>query len=177
MVDCAEFLDSYSDFSDGCLPGAVAGEFEDHLRRCEACARYDRVIRGGVKVFQSLPALDPSPDFQMRLLGRLYTLETTARRGSGASVSVTMIICLVIGVGAWLPALRTDPGPHRLPPVVAHAPYHDFTPALAPSPVSFGSTYRLPSQQTLYPQGYLLETTVTPASLAPRPLSAFVTQR
>lgn len=177
MVDCAEFLESYSDFCDGCLPAGAADDFEDHLRRCEACARYDRVVRGGVKVFRSLPELDPSPDFQTRLLGRLYALETTARRGSGASVSVTMLICLAIGAGAWLPALRSDPGPHRLPPVVAHAPYHGFTPALAPAGNTFGQTYRVPNQHTLYPQGYLLETTVTPASLAPRPLSAFVTQR
>ena len=92
-------------------------------------------------------------------------------------MSVTILICLAIGAGAWLPALRTDPGPHQLPPVVAHAPYHGFTPALAPSSVTLRPSYRVSHQHTLYPQGYQLETTVTPASLAPRPLSAFVTQR
>lgn len=177
MVDCADFLESYSDFRDGCLPATVADRFEGHLRQCEACTRYDRVVRGGVKVFRALPELDPSPDFQTRLLGRLYALETTARRGSGASMSVTVLICLAIGAGAWLPALRTDPGPHRLPPVVAHAPYHGSSPALAPAGILFTPGHRLSSPHTLYPQGYQLETTVTPASLAPRPLSAFVTQR
>lgn len=176
MVDCAEFLDSYSDYRDGCLEAAAVGRFEDHLRDCEACTRYDRVVRGGVQVFRSLPGLDPAPDFQTRLLGRLYAIEASAGRGSGASVSITVLLCLLIGAGAWIPALRAEPEPHLLPPVAAHAPYHGFSPlTLTPAP-SFGVASR-PSGLTLYPTGYMLETTMTPASLAPRPLGAFATQR
>lgn len=176
MVDCAEFLDSYSDYRDGCLEAARAEHFEDHLRRCESCTRYDRVVRGGVQVFRSLPGLDTAPDFQTRLLGRMYSLETSARQGSGASVSVTVLLCLVIGAGAWIPALRAEPELYLLPPVVAHAPYHGFAPLTLSPAASFGATLR-PSRPTLYPSGYLLETTMTPASLAPRPLGTFATQR
>ena len=43
MVDCARFLDEYSDYRDGLLPTEVLAEFEGHLGSCASCARYDRV--------------------------------------------------------------------------------------------------------------------------------------
>ena len=138
--------------------------------------RQARFSRWGLAVLAWLPfaalAADPKP-WQLNM-GRGVT--ASAQNAYEAHM-LAFWVCLAIGAGAWLPALRSDPGPHRLPPVVAHAPYHGFTPALAPAGNTFGQTYRVPNQHTLYPQGYLLETTVTPASLAPRPLSAFVTQR
>lgn len=130
MVECARFLDHYSDYRDGLLPSDEEWRFEAHVRGCDSCARYDRVVRDGVQVFRSLPQLTPSPDFQQRLMGRLYAWEGMMARGSGTSLGVTLAICLALGVGAWVPTLRSTEQVIQLPPIVAHAPYHDFSPVL-----------------------------------------------
>jgi hypothetical protein len=72
MMDCGTFLDGYSDFRDGqlMLPDRVA--FEAHLRECASCARYDRVVDGGVKVLRDLPELEVSGDFMERLQHRIW---------------------------------------------------------------------------------------------------------
>ena len=75
MMDCGTFLDGYSDFRDGqlMLPDRVA--FEAHLRECASCARYDRVVDGGVKVLRDLP-------------------EEFVIRGPGTRISVQMVLHL-----------------------------------------------------------------------------------
>ncbi len=161
MVDCARFLDNYSDFRDGLLPSAEEGQFEDHLQACDSCARYDRVVHDGVQVFRSLPQLTPAPDFQLRLMGRLYAREGAEARGSGTSVAMTLAICLALSVGAWAPTLRSSDDVIQLPPIVAHAPYHDFSPVLlrsahpmrpqlfSPQPVFYGGETLFSPRPTL----------------------------
>jgi anti-sigma factor RsiW len=63
MMDCDTFLDGHSDFRDGLLtlPDRVA--FEAHLRECDHCARYDRVVDRGVQVLRDRPELEVSDDF------------------------------------------------------------------------------------------------------------------
>lgn len=207
MVDCAEFLDSYSDFRDGLLPAERGEGFEAHVQSCDSCARYNRVVGGGVQVFQSLPALTPSPDFEARLLHRLHLLDNAAgRHGSGASLAVTLMICMALGIGAWLPALRAAEGETvRLPAIVAHAPYHDLTPVLMStrvSPIAAGldrpqlvysrvapglnpsqPVYsRIApglnrSQPAYYGQGLLLEQSAAFTALAYRPVSVYYRPR
>lgn len=206
MVDCAEFLDSYSDFRDGLLPLERRGGFERHVQTCDSCARYDRVVGGGVQVFRSLPGLAPSPDFEARLLHRLHVMDVSGgRHGSGASLAVTLMICLTLGAGAWLPAFRAGGGePVRMPPIVAHAPYHDLTPVLmsaqvAPvasrlnrphlvfSPAGVGlnpaqAAYSrvapgLNPPQAYYGQGLLLDQSTAFPTLAYRPVSLYYRPR
>lgn len=178
MVDCPEFLESYSDYRDGLLTTARMGRFEDHLRACESCARYDRVVGGGVNVFRSLPPLCPSPGFQARLLERVYYGDgAQGRHASGASLTVTLMICAAIGVSAWLPTLRADAGPPRLPAVVAHAPYHDLTPVLLRGTPSILQTRPFQAQPAFYGQGLLLDQSAPLTVLAYRPANAFYIPR
>lgn len=179
MVDCARFLDHYSEFRDGLLPPDEEGAFENHLQACDSCARYDRVVRDGVQVYRSLPQLTPAPDFQLRLMGRLYARERTRAHGSGTPLAVTLAICLALGVGAWAPTLRSSDEVIQLPPIVAHAPYHDFSPVLlrsaqpmrsplfAPQPVFHGG------ESLLGPGPALTMFTTT----TQRPAPAFLLQR
>lgn len=179
MVECAEFLDSYSDFRDGRLTADRVDRFEAHLRVCGSCARYDRVVGGGVQVFRTLPSLTPSPDFERRLLNRLYTVEAgVGRHDSGVSLGVTLMICLILGGGAWLPTLRPESvEPVRLPPIVAHAPYHDLTPVLmrtTPPRLDASAFHRQPS---FYGQGLFLGQATPVTTLAYRPASTLYPQR
>lgn len=175
MVDCTEFLDNYSDFRDGRLSADLGNGFEAHLQVCGSCARYDRVVGGGVQVFRSLPGLTPSPDFQARLLGRLYAVDRAAgRHGSGASLAVTLMICAALGIGAWVPALRSSSEPVMLPPIVAHAPYHDLSPVLMQTPAPALSAPVWLPQPGHYRQGLLLDNASPQATLAYRPAAYYL---
>ena len=124
MIDCSEFLDGYSDFRDALHDPERQAAFALHAEICEPCARYHRVLSGGLAVLLRAPELTPSDDFATRLERRLADVEAErlTERPPGTSVAVTVAIALAIGAAAWLPALRAPGGVVRLAPVVAHAP-------------------------------------------------------
>ncbi|HEX2094272.1 MAG TPA: zf-HC2 domain-containing protein [Longimicrobiaceae bacterium] len=134
MVDCARFLEEYSEFRDSILPAGESREFEAHLIACPSCARYDRVVQRGVCLFRELPELQPSEDFSARLQHRIYNLDEEMRRPgrsfSGIPVSAAVSIAAVLAMAAWLPVLRPDSGVPRLPAVSAQAPQPEV-PALS----------------------------------------------
>ena len=127
MVDCSQFLDAYSEFRDGLLSRELMDSHRAHLAACSSCARYDRVVEQGARVFRDLPKVEPSHDFVPRLQHRLYHLEEEMRRpgphGSGAPLAFTLAIAAIIGASAWMPAMRPRPAEFHLPPVAAHAPH------------------------------------------------------
>ena len=125
MIDCPDFLDRYSDFRDQLLEPGEHAAFEQHLATCASCARYDRVVAGGIETLLRLPEVTPSPDFADRLGDRLDMVDVMAgSTGSGAPVALVIAVAATIGAAAWLPAMRGEPQPMRLPPTFAHAPYH-----------------------------------------------------
>lgn len=175
MVDCSDFLDRYSEFRDGLLEHDVETAFEAHLDSCSSCARYDRVIGQGVGVFRKLPELTPSYDFEARLQYRLFRLEderAAARNGSGASLATTMGICAAIALAAWLPTVRPQHSPVRLPPVVAHAPHHYHV-----EPVIFRAGPIFTSRLQGAPEGYgdlaVFQRPAQSPTVAARPVAAF----
>jgi hypothetical protein len=126
MVDCSDFLERYSSYRDGDLDEEDRGGFEAHMRVCASCARYDRVIREGVRLYLDVPELTPSEDFLPRLQHRLYHVDEEmhgpGRTGSGASALLTLGIAVLIATAAWVPALRPKPALLQLPPIAARAP-------------------------------------------------------
>ncbi|MFW5951867.1 MAG: anti-sigma factor family protein, partial [Gemmatimonadota bacterium] len=70
-MDCREFLTRYSDYDDSLVPPTEAERFRAHMAGCEACARYDRVLRKGRMLARQLPGPEPATDFGPRLLRRL----------------------------------------------------------------------------------------------------------
>lgn len=124
-MECKEFLEGYSAYLDGVVSRDEETAFRRHLERCEACARYDRVIQRGVEIFRNLPRPDPSPDFLPRLRHRLYHIEDgipfdTARHGgSAALVAVAAVGLLAL---AWLPFASRMPVEVELPAVAVEAP-------------------------------------------------------
>ena len=74
-MDCGTFLDGYSDYRDDLLLLPERAAFEAHLRECASCARYDRVVEGGVRVLGSAPEMEVSEDFMERLQHRLYHVD------------------------------------------------------------------------------------------------------
>lgn len=127
MLDCSEFLEDYSGFRDGDLDPARAEAMRRHAAGCSSCARYDRVVAGGVEVFRDLPGVEPSYDFLPRLQHRIYQADYEAsrrrRRASSAPAVLTAGIGLAIAMTVLLPRIRTAPAVVELPPIAAHAPH------------------------------------------------------
>ena len=127
MLDCSDFLKEYSGFRDGSLDGVRMAAMRAHVAHCRPCARYDRVVEGGVDVLRALPAIEPSDDFMPRLQHRIYHIDDAAalreRRASGASAVILGGIAFAIGATAWAPLVRSSPPVVELPPIVAHAPH------------------------------------------------------
>lgn len=139
MVDCATFLDEYSDFRDGLLAPDESRAFEAHLAACSSCARYDRVVDRGARILRELPELEPSEDFAARLQHRLFHAEeemrAPGRTASGAPTAAVLSIAAALALAAWLPALRPAGGMHVLPAAAARAPGADLPALLVAGPL------------------------------------------
>lgn len=127
MVNCADFLREYSEYRDGLVDPTRRAVLEAHLSVCASCARYDRVISTGVGQLRSLPPVEPSSDFLPRLQHRIYHIQDEASwwarpDTSGTSVGFVLLLALLIGVAAWIPAIGRPVPVVELPPVAAVAP-------------------------------------------------------
>lgn len=133
-MDCAEFLEHYSDLRDATAPPALLRTLERHRASCPACARYDRVVRRGVQIACALPAVELSADFEARLQHRLFHVEDEMARAralrplrtaAGAALLAAAAAGVVWGplgrreVVARLPGLAASP-PQRVAAAAAH---------------------------------------------------------
>jgi negative regulator of sigma E activity len=128
-MDCGTFLDGYSDLRDDLLPLPERVRFESHLRGCASCARYDRVVKGGVDVLLEAEELQVADDFMDRLQHRLYHVDdemSAARRRRarplGRNTAAAAAVAATVAGIALLPQLRTAPTVTMLPTVAASAP-------------------------------------------------------
>lgn len=124
-MECEAFLEGYSDYLDGLLGAATEEEFERHIRECEHCARYDRVVQRGLALCHELPDIDGSPDFLPRLRHRIYHLEDGIPMSSvrpGGSAALVAVAAVGLLAFAWLPFATSVPVEVELPAVAARAP-------------------------------------------------------
>lgn len=134
-MQCDEFLQGYSEYIDGRIGASRRERFASHAEACDACARYDQVIRRGLEILRESPGVSSSADFLPRLKHRLYHLEdripmASARHGgSAALVAVAAVGLLAL---SWLPFATQVPVEVELPAVSVEAPAAT-TPAGAPS--------------------------------------------
>lgn len=134
-MTCDQFLRRYSEFRDGWLGPAVHRKFEDHIRQCSSCRRYDRVLSRGVQVLRSLPTPDSSPDFAPRLKHRIFHLEDGSPLGSTAGGSAALVAVATVGILAlaWLPFALTTPVELELPAISVERPAAEREAATATS--------------------------------------------
>ena len=105
-MDCSEFLDRYSEYDDSLLPPREEAVFRAHLETCEACARYDRVLRKGRMLARQM-APHPAPDFMPRLRLRLLAAAEPRLMPAGpVAAGGFLTLALAAVLGAWL----VDPG-------------------------------------------------------------------
>jgi anti-sigma factor RsiW len=101
-MNCRQFRDAYSDFSDGLLDEPAEICCHEHLSECLECRRFDAALRRGLKALRGLSAPTPSWDFDERLLARLATErpeEPETRFLVGIAGAV--LVLAVVGAVGW----------------------------------------------------------------------------
>lgn len=106
MLSCKEVLARHSEYLDGELALADLEIWRAHLAACPPCARYDRILRKGVRLLSETPQVEPDPSFKLHLRYRLADEEhrlnvRPATMNAAASVSVAAMLALA----AWLPIM------------------------------------------------------------------------
>lgn len=124
-MECKEFLEGYSSYLDGLVGEERRRAFRAHIDGCESCARYDRVVQRGLRVFRNLPRLDPPEDFLPRLRHRIYHIQddiplSSARHGGSAALLAVAAVGLL--ALAWLPIASQAPVEVQLPEVAVERP-------------------------------------------------------
>jgi anti-sigma factor RsiW len=117
-MDCARFLDSYSDFADGLLDERAEIELFQHMAECPACQRLHAAYVAGCGALRRLHDVRPAPDFGSRLTARLQREESgTPVAGPAALLAGLLLVAGAAGTGWWLIGPRTD-----LPMIATSAP-------------------------------------------------------
>lgn len=126
-MDCTEFREKHFAFVDDTLPGVELVSMQVHLTECDGCARQDAVVRRSLMLFRSLPTIQPSPGFSVRLQQRLDDAKLAdallQKSGRSRKLAATVTITSVAMLGYIGMSLRQVDYPQDivLPPVVALA--------------------------------------------------------
>lgn len=122
MLSCKEILARHSEYIDGEMAPDDSELWRAHLASCPLCARYDRVLRKGVRLLSASQPTQPDPAFILHLHHRLAEAEARAALrpvtiGAAASVSIAATLALA----AWLPIMvaARDGEPEPLTPVAS----------------------------------------------------------
>lgn len=148
-MTCQEFLARHSDYIDGELDAREYARVEAHRASCPTCARYDRVVRSGVRMLRGLPEVEPSPDFFPRLQHRIYNLDERLRseqRGASAGAVASLAVAATLALLAWSPLLRAGLEVRGLDAVeqAASAPASPSTPSIAEPVPSWTAPFPAP---------------------------------
>ena len=111
MPSCSEYLARHSEYLDGLMDDVTAQQWRTHLSDCADCARYDRVVRQGLKLLVAQSELQPTPDFMTQLQQRLvYEDRRSAMRPMTSLASASVAIAAMLAFSAWIPVilLATD---------------------------------------------------------------------
>jgi hypothetical protein len=121
-MDCVEFLEGYSSFLDGEFDECHCNEYRRHLRSCNDCAEYDRVVRRGLLLVRELDPPNTAPDFMPRLQRSFLSQSQASRAGDYVWLGgITGLALAGLVLVFSVPALRPGGGVPELPPVIVEA--------------------------------------------------------
>ncbi len=77
-----------------------------HIARCPGCARYDRVLRRGLKYLAAQPQVEPSEEFTAQLHYRLaFEDGRVGVRPITSLAAASVAVAAMLAFAAWLPVL------------------------------------------------------------------------
>src|SRR5438093_490239 len=102
-MNCNQFHNRYSDFTDGILDESAEVRFHVHMAECAACRRFDAAFRRGLGALRNLGVPTPSGDFAERLFARLATEPPEPEPEDRYLVGIagTVLILAVVGALGW----------------------------------------------------------------------------
>ena len=85
---------------------ATADLWRAHIAACPKCARYDRVLRRGLKSLTAQPQLEPDAQFTFELHRRLaFEDRRFGTRPITSMATAYVAVAAVLAFAAWLPVL------------------------------------------------------------------------
>jgi anti-sigma factor RsiW len=106
VLSCSDCLARHSEYLDGVMDNVTTEEWRIHLAECAECARYDRVVRRGLKVLAAQAHIEPSSDFMAQLQRRLAVEERrTALRPMTSLAGASLAVAAMLAFAAWIPVL------------------------------------------------------------------------
>jgi len=70
-MDCKRFRKHHLAYLDDTMSGDMMAEAQQHILGCDPCAAHDTLVRRSLMVARSMPTIEPSAEFQMRLRAKL----------------------------------------------------------------------------------------------------------
>jgi len=110
-MNCLQFREAYSDFTDGLLDEAAEVRCHAHLAECSDCRHFDAALRRGLRELRGLGAPRPSEGFDERLLARLAgerPEDPESRFLIGIAGAV--LVLAVVGALGWEAHTWIEPG-------------------------------------------------------------------
>jgi hypothetical protein len=135
---CSEFKDLHYSFIDDTLAGVELVRMQRHIGECSECARVDANVRRSLMLVHSLPPIEPSAEFSVRLNERLRECRLHPAVGSSAGFRVVATIGAIASLamlGYVATTIRSASSAGQpsadivFPPAIAMAVPPDMTPA------------------------------------------------
>jgi anti-sigma factor RsiW len=103
-MNCGQFRQFYSDFTDGLLDETEEVAFHVHMAECVECRRFDAALEQGRHALQGIEAPAATGDFESRLYDRILREggpepEPVLRQWSG--MAGAMLVLAMVSVMGW----------------------------------------------------------------------------
>ena len=134
-MNCGQFRQFYSDFTDGLLDEIEDVEFHVHMSECVACRRFDAALEQGRSALRGIEPHAAAGDFESRLYDRILRLdeirpEPALRQWSGmAGAILVMAVFGVVGLNVRT-TMRPSGAPFRHVDGASGGSAQAFTPRL-----------------------------------------------
>jgi hypothetical protein len=131
-MDCRSFRKRHLAYLDDTLPGVEMAGMQQHILRCDRCARHDASVRRSLLLLRNLPPIRPTDGFSDRLRARLLAEAASEQkpanlvRGPSLGVFAGVASC-VVGLGVLSVLVIGPDAPPRLPAVLASPPAFSTT--------------------------------------------------
>jgi hypothetical protein len=129
---CSEFKDLHYSFIDDTLAGVELVRMQRHIGECSECARVDANVRRSLMLVHSLPPIEPSAEFSVRLNERLRECRLHPAVGSSAGFRAIASLAMLGYVATTIRSASSAGQPSAdivFPPAIAMAVPPDMTPA------------------------------------------------
>lgn len=106
MLSCSEVLARHSEYIDGEMQTPDSERWRVHLATCSLCARYDRVLRKGVRLLHG-EDLQADPEFVQHLRYRVADEQQRMSQPIGMNASAAITVAAVLALAVLLPMMMS----------------------------------------------------------------------